>query len=559
MPALGEYVHLNGANYKLFGTHRKNSSSSNFDFSIIAKAHQRLYHQIQATKRATDLKAMEDAYNRNAKAQFQAMQKLDRVGRTDLIKKLIEGADGVPNSLLKDQQMIDLLVDNLEFNEEQLNIKFNNNLLKGAQKVLTPFSGSQYSRLATLKDRVQKLKTLAGKIKNYTFPKDVQDILTAVENAADGHEKANKEILTALHNLDFGSQESFFDKDKAWENFFDKDKGWLRESLPANVAQIIYKKLENVEQFLTIKNYETGLQAAFAELLGPVIGHFGIQEAEQAILQQFLQTFQGAGQKSATSQMGGYISLNAASVKAYLQELNSKAKKSVQGMLIKDPNNKFFVDFKMQVGNRSDQKIDATLTFHGEQLNASVKNVDLAEQTFYDRQGNLQTSTISLQKGTSLLSYLIGLNNFQQDLGNHLLNIMAWHGDDKEQGSWLTTMRRQGITLLELQIMWSALTGQYQGRIMPTAQLLYIQDKSSDGSPIIKIYDMVDILTNAYTNGGIDITPDLQSISGMLLNKAVPDPHHPPKYGIASRLTRLMIDIRQRRFSAVLRKSVLKQ
>ena len=148
MPALGEYVHLNGTNYKLFGTHRKNSSSSNFDFSIIAKAHQRLYHQIQATKRATDLKAMEDAYNRNAKIQFQAMQKLDRAGRIDLIKKLIEGADGVPNSLLNNQQMIDLLVNNLEFDEDQLNIKFNNNLLKGTQKVLTPFSGSHPLHIA---------------------------------------------------------------------------------------------------------------------------------------------------------------------------------------------------------------------------------------------------------------------------------------------------------------------------------------------------------------------------------------------------------------------------
>ena len=470
------------------------------------------------------------------------MKKLDLAGRQDLIKKLIEGANGIPNSLLQNTRVIQLMADSLIFNDELMNIELDKNLLKNkSQKLLKPFSGQEYTRVVTLQNRVAALKAAAALIKNYHFDSSTLSLFNAIGDLY----SAKQTAITNLKNM--------FPTD--WAN------NWpvTRSTIPINVAKIIYEKLQNVEQELMIRSYETKLQAAFAELLGPVAGHFELQEAKQAVLKTFLNSYSGAGQKSAKQITGGYISLNKDTIEQMLKELDNQTKKSFQGMVMQDPNNKFKVLFNMSVGGRSDQKIDASFTFHGEQLNVSVKNTNLADQTFYNvKTGTFQHEDISLQKTTPLLSFLLGLNNFQNDLGNHVLNILAWHGDDKMSDmQWIQRMRRQTIALLELQIMWSALTGQYQGRIMQAANILYVHDKANNGSPIIKLYDMVDILTKAYANGGIDITPDLEALSGTLTNKYIPDRQHPPKNGIQKRLTRLMFDIRQKRFSAYLRKSVL--
>lgn len=549
MSVLGEYVHLNSWTYEAFGVGRNYKNKKAPRYSIIA-AHKRLYQKIISQKVNVDLAEMQKAYNKNSEKEFNALKELckDPKVKLELVKKLIEGADGISNRLLNDSNTLQRLADAIEFDDSKLNIKLNTQKTLSS-KAFGQLTGTQWRETSAL---IRRAKAIVEASRNSTNP-NMQQINFQANN-----------ILQQLND--------FYQANTAKQSF--QLPTW--SSLPIQtghrftgkavaVAQLIAQELESLRAALAITSSESALQAAFAEIFGPIIGSAAASFAEEVCSENilnWLQNYFGAGQQSVQTRSpnGMYIKLHSETLKDLVKI--SEKKKIYRGMLIQDPSTGYYVGFSTSVGGRQDQKIDTILNFQGRDFNASVKNIDLSQDYSYSGSEkdkgliHLQ-GTVDGNSGTSLLQFLIGLNDFEADLGNHVLNILARH-IDRPESSWIKMQRPAVISLLTTQMMWSALTGQYQGKIMPSAEILEIHDKAKDGSDRIKLYDMTQIFRAARENNGIIITPDIISLTqqaNLLKNDYVKGLAKP---SVQKRLTLLLLDARTRRFNMGLKKDIVR-
>lgn len=550
MSVLGSYVHLNAENYLTYGIGRKVKKQAGYS---IAGAHRRMLEHIQKVSVADQLKAMEKYYNEQSQKEYESLKKLCEDPDTKLafVKTLIRGANGVPNRFLNDPNFLNRLADAIEFSDGQQNIKIN------AAKILTsksfaPLTGTQWRSVDALIRRTQAIiRDSAGStdVNIQKIYKEASNILAA---------------LTAYMTANGNKQKIYFSLPNTNPR---KRPSALAESphrINPQVGQLVAAELENMQATIAINNYEPDLQAAFAELLGPIVSDQAATVAEQKIAQNLTETlstwlsnYSGPGQQSIPQRVSNsmYITLSSKAL-GEIANTPGAQQKRYQGMLIKDPITGYWVDFALQVGGKQDQKIDATITFKSKEYGISVKNIDLSKDISYSGKAE-DKGVITLQgssdSGTSLLMFLVGLNDFEQDLGNHALNLLAEHED--EENATIIAKRASVIALLTTQMMWSALTGEFQGKQQKSAQILEIYDKDKNGVEKIKLFDMTMIFNSARLNNGIIITPAIANLkTDLLYNMRVTGTNN----DIQRRLTLLLFDARQRRFSMTLKKSLLR-
>lgn len=134
-----------------------------------------------------------------------------------------------------------------------------------------------------------------------------------------------------------------------------------------------------------------------------------------------------------------------------------------------------------QEGKVSQNKIDVSFDWEGQQLNISAKNVNLGE-------GRKFIHTVS---GSSLL-YLI--QDEDSDFVNHYFNLFSNHPDKKGNMSGYASMRKAYFDTLKLVIAYKALTGDTFGRDNNLADVFIVNDSSGNKSPKVKVFSVADIL-----------------------------------------------------------------
>ena len=196
----------------------------------------------------------------------------------------------------------------------------------------------------------------------------------------------------------------------------------------------------------------------------------------------------------------------------------------------------------------SQQKMDAEFTYNKQKIPLSIKNYNLSS-------GHL----IHLVSGMPLSSILFSLED--KDITNHFLNIFSvkTSGGIKKYSSGvdISGMKNIAIEALTIWLLYVAATGRGSGKSSGFAEVLLIKDNSKQGG--VRMYD-IGILVNTVAQNyqmlrtGVDITPDLTSL--YFDNKYISGKSQ--EGNIEERLARLLLSVHQRKITAAIRPSLLK-
>lgn len=341
----------------------------------------------------------------------------------------------------------------------------------------------------------------------------------------------------------------------------DKKRKTNNQNLKDNSYQeVIHKvklKIDEIKaQFASIAEIERQINAAFAEILGNIIE----QKANSIVfpsLQQALQNALSVGRtQTIQTKNPKIIKLSFKDASIEFNEKGEKASifkqtKETGQTVFKDGQNKVFWEYEMkELGQSRDQKSDVEITLGGEKQGLSVKNINLDQNFYKDKEGKMQPYRIGVQD-SSLMLYLLGIEQQQAKMGTHYLNILAKHeeNDDNEEG--YNEARQQANKALSLYILYSALTGRGQLRQIKTstgfANIFAVHDKGNaklNGTPVhrVRFYDIGAIIKDVMQNDIDAINPQISTIK--LANAKEPadkDPMAPSR-----RITKLLIDARKK-------------
>lgn len=501
MGTLGDYIHYHWSNYRKYGTYAKEASEvNNFDPEVFVKHKAQLVNQIITMRDLDSLDTFEKNYNKQ----------LDKVNT--YLKKLINNKQSAESrnilaELLKDinakwdsQEVLDYIINGLEFDSETGQVQFHEQI--STKKLLSEddetvrlvadfqrTSGIHIDVLTTLINRVQQRAKLLKTERGNTISKTCQTYLDILKSLSDETIKLDQNAESIKNDLAaLKSKTSTF------------KGGYLRSIGESNVLQNILTEFSNYTFELSNRLYvQNQIGAKLAEIAGTVIANNINVLVQEELEQAFLDFIKNIGKTSGSTSTAVRLDatgekIGIGSIKLLDLKLNNKAQtrlaknKEFSGAFktIKDKNTgeisyevKTFAD---AVAQKAD--FDIILNHTGGKIGVSMKNTDMSVIEHFEKgMETPQLSSITLQRGTDLGTYLAGIEAEESQLGNHYLQILSkqrGYQSNKKYMHEIQTMRQAANESLSLFLVWSAATGEGQGRGAneQMAQVIAIHDKA---------------------------------------------------------------------------------
>lgn len=541
MSALGQYVHASWAGYKKSGTYESQAGNtkqfSNFKGEKVFKQHRQMVLSLagQLKLQKHGLQHLEKQYNKYHAAMWKKLKTLiekakngDQV-EADIIKAILAQVNSSWTGITADQILASLKPGP-------------GNTLKydGSSLVDKEYSAAGLRPLTLAKN--QK--------KFYIGPlwSKAQEIETRIANI----EKRNETELSELREQLKAIQDAL--KDAAKVKQLD-DSGQMKKisgvlSISDTVMSTIVNPINNlILNIGTIEQINRQLRYQIPEILGQVAANMAPEVAQDVVvseLQQELANFNRVG-KTFTSKLEKVPDVFQGFDPSVLEDSIRINNKDTYGECIWE------ID---KLGEGRAGKVDISFIAG---TSVSLKTTDLGKIDFSQR--NDYGSMISLQSPTSLLLYLLGVENMRSTWGTHYINVLAQH-EDESQHSDMKRLRQIAFETLKLHLLYSALTGAQQLRKGQQADVFAIYDTAATKEfPRIRLYDMGDIILSAARNKShaVILTPELDSISSNLLNKKEPISDSAPSIRMASnrRISKLLVQLRNHVIKVSLSKNYL--
>ena len=578
MSIFGEYVHLHWKNYLDHGVNRTDPKYKQPVDNKIFDAHaNQINARLNSLAISPDkLKRLSDKYNTNLQKEYEFFKNLSTSGGKSLndMQKVIAGILGTVNSRWSDPQLAEELARYISFNEATQEWIYNPPKGESATRyaVRTSFPPTPWKGEAGAVVKGEK-----GVFKDYhkvdtvlNYASKVYDQLLIMKEAnievsADDLQQLNiknrandKTIVSVLQKLKESST-SMFDK----ENY----------QLVIHNQKLAIDSI--VTKYASITEINRQINAALAEILGNITIE-QLKEAQKKggeivineIVQMMKQGIAIGRTQTQSSGMPNIVKLNFHEASIEYANKNSENKKSIfsrNSLTVKNPDTgkdeiQYSYEFR-PLGGAVDQKTDIEFKIDGNQYNISMKNIDLSKIKIKDSE-----TTIGAQN-SSLMLYLLGIEQQQARLGTHYLNILA-HNPNKISGSRASDfhkLRADANKSLRLYIAYSALTGEGQLRKTGFANVFAVHDKQkAKGTPFnrVKFYD-IPTLVNTLSNGenddnvAIKFTPAIQSLT----LKNIKEPYVVvKKHNMAPsrRITKVLVDARTKNIDTSIKIRILK-
>ena len=521
MSSFGQYVHLSASKYKEFGTveeetwHDRQDRQPNFKENIF-KQHKALILAEATSLKKANIKAMEAEYNKNNQLS---------------IEKLREVVNNKQGSILYEL----LATVQKTWTPARIRDVMNNGYLDETGRWVYTGHGGENAEQASATKGIAKMPIPSGR-------KKIDTILKACDNLKKKLASSpNAELDILITNLlQLKEIKKSNKKIEEQVNLSSTPAGYLE-----NYEAIAYVRKYNqiLESYETIDDINNTLSWRFPEILGSLSEH-GINTVKDKALKKIFQEIQmsNTGTQSTRSNMlvQQYLLLDKVTLNQLANDTFYK-----QGLLeTKKRSNKSSYSLK-SVGSGVSQKADVLFTFSDQPstpIGISMKGSNMSKQ-----------GDIHLQN-SSLLLYLMGIQQQEEDLGTHYLNILASHKQDEASGI-LKTMRQDANQSLTLAILFSALTGRNQLRLGGWAEILAIYDKATvNGIAKVHFFDVSDIIISANRQlSKFSLYHDVSAIS--LANEQV---GNTASFADAKkRITKLIVQARVETLSATLSKSFL--
>lgn len=578
MSALGEYVHYNWKNYRIYGTSR--NETSDFDPLIFSQHRTRVGQKILSMKEIANIDQLEEKYNTGA-------DKLNNF----LAESLKAAQKGSANEKKFMQQLLKKI--NSTWTDETINyilryLKYDNNkqsfiydppvtakALKEDQnnaiKIMNNLKRKTGIHIETLEDHLQSLLTKAQKLQNGELKNSLIEECTMYLKVLNQGDSGNKELENAVKSITKKSSSSKYKK--GFLSYSQENKSGsqgILDQLLNNISSLTSRLTSAV-------SVQNQIGADMAEYIGTIISknlnHFTKQGLEKA-MKDFVYSSEKTAGSSLTKKQGngiGSIQFSSSLDQDFLK--NTFVFKGKYSNLVTQ--HKVSDNFSYEIRALEDevqQKADFVITLEDNStIGVSMKNTDMSIVSRYENEIESRPNGIKLQD-SSLLLYLGGINldsKKPENLGTHYLQVLSGQRgyENSQYSGEIQRMRRAANEALSLYILWSAATGIGQGRGESSqfAEILAVYDKASsknkDGFKRIKLYSIRDLLSKLIDpiklKEYVIFSPSLLDNQLLLTNERVgkePDPKLADR-----RITQLLLEARAQNIAVSLSKAYLNQ
>lgn len=545
MSMFGDYVHLTWRGYREHGTHRASSKANNYSGAKRFTAHATMIDKLYLSRlEVPNLQQLEDEYNTRVQNQYSLLKSLADNNR-GYFESLIAVLIPEINSKWNTPAMIAELASHIQVNESTQMLEYipdTNSIIyqynKGSSQ-LPKLNWSTNSASGRYMGPISKYAlNLADKLKELYPDSSEQD------------QKILKDLSKEINTFDKTFKPAPSDK--------------LVEGAPKRQAQSFKDQAEQFKQqidnirlkYSSIEEINRQLTAAFAEMFGNMAAYHADTYAKNQLAEAMKQALKvGARQ----TQKGRTPDIAPLSFKEAAIEFDEKGatssifKKIETGTFTAEGQEKVQYEFK-NLGDPKQQKADIEITLSGQKYGISMKNTDLSKVYFKDANGKIRESTINIQD-SSLLLYLLGIEQKTPMLGTQYLNVLAEHSSRHDDDTEYYATRQAANKALTMYIIYSALTGQGQLRQGGNANILAIQDKNNklpSGINRVRFFDMAKIVRDMTATTDNDVYKTIAKIN--LKNDYVDGEY---SEAIPKRLTRLLMDARNETIAVALKTSLL--
>ena len=354
--------------------------------------------------------------------------------------------------------------------------------------------------------------------------------------------------------------ESMRDSYRKIHNIISKEaRAYELTNKQAKVFDNILNKIRG--RYVSVAELNQKLWAAWAEFTGNIL----LSDLDYITWKEIYNAMQ-VGAKRTTASQGKTntvsVKLDTAATEKYVK---TKYKEALQKM--SEQEQKQFVSKQIGIlanfqalGSSVQNKRDIQATLLGQEYGISMKNTNLLAQAPIDIDEELsdhQIPHVSLQS-SSLALYLMGIEEQQEALGTHYLNILAANAGDED--SVYKKMRTEANQALSLYILYSALTGEGQLRQQAKTNLFAIYDKAAkNGKHRVKLYDMADLILTIHGNKTVLEQSLLPSIDAINLDnvKIYVKKGESNNKAVAERVTRILLEARTTNIEARVTNQIL--
>lgn len=530
---LGNYIYLQWENYQRAGTRNnwtrgENAEPLENNFNInIFKAHKVNTLQAIQQLKVPNIKALEQAYNDSLQKRLDQMQKIANMDSDSL-----EGMMEILISLLGKRYATKAAVYAKQIQWDSIHDR---------PVIIGGITDLNLDTFPAPPPYTPHVKAGRGQCApRIAFCVEMQKYILSVNN---NEKNSDWDFLNRLAR-DLENMQSSYRK---IHNIISKEtRAYELTNKQAKLFDSLLNKIRG--RYISIAELNQKLWAAWAEFTGNIL----IKDLDYITWKEIYNAMQiGAKHTKALQGRENIVSvkLDTSTIEKYV-----KAKYHEALSKMTEQKQQRFVNKQVQIlanfqtlGSSVQNKRDIQATLLGQEYGISMKNTNLLVQAPIDIDEELQDHQIphvSLQD-SSLALYLMGIEEQQEALGTHYLNILAANADN---GNGIyTKMRAEANQALSLYILYSALTGEGQLRQQAKTNLFAIYDKAAkNGKHRVKLYDMADLILNIYNNEAIlkqSLLPSIDSINldntkiyvakGESNNKAV-----------AERVTRILLEAR---------------
>ena len=548
----GNYVHLHIANYYEHGTLTNTSKKSNFSDNFLEQHHQHLIDLIKQ-QQITELDQIQEAYNKqneNAWDFFKSIDKTSLKGK-GILQHLLKQINSTWTS-----EMIEAIIQGLSWDNSKNTFVYKQtpSLIASYKTGLTGLpslrldSKASFHYVQTILNYIQKFLDFLAAMKKEEG--DEEGIIGLDVNA-----------LTTLQNQLISLQENM-KAAQLTERKIDKlntDQLSLLNlknsvTLKQYLEQLVIELNNRRAKYVSAAEINKQIQQAIAEMCGNIVAtsvsDMAIEEIKKAINSAISVGRSGSKIIDGKENNPSIVSLNTVAVEMDRVLSNDLTSTKITG----GSADSYFTYELSEMGASRAQKRDVTLTLNEKEYGISVKNTNFANAISKELavEKNLFPSTISLQD-SSVLLYLLGIEQDSPNLGTHYLNLISKHEDQ----AFADKIQLQALNNLKLYILYSSMTGQGQLRNKGFANILAIYDKGRN-VPRVKLFDMSKILLSLDKNNfteGVKFSPDLNG-SFLLENNRIPGEDW--NYAISARLTSVIMNARNKNVSTALYTSWLR-
>lgn len=539
MSTFGEYVHLHWENYEKDGPSRTiKGRTRNYMIDHMLSTHNSMIESRINALKINNIKTLENEYNDQLKESYQAL------------KDLQNNSTKSKNGLNKMQQVIQALLG-------QINKRWSDPAI--AYNIAKDIYYDDVTNSFKYRPSNEAAVAYKGKTEAIGFPSDPWAQERGYHLAKSVINYANKVIVV----LDQKYKDISKDDRDVLKNQIKNVKN-LSENNQLVKSESYQKGLANAKQVIdsiiikysSISEIERQINAAFAEMLGNTLGSISQGMSEIAIKNALSNSLKIGRTQTVQTQQPGLITLNFNTAKIDYDTKGAKSsvfnrieKKNIN---YKTGEEQIWYQYEMKaVGEPRDQKADIEITLGGKMQGISMKNIDLTKQFRKDIEGNLIPNRINAQE-SSLMLYLVGIEQMLPKMGTNYLNILAEHNEQEDDLSGYYAIRQKANRVLAQHILYSALTGQAQTRGAASGRLGFanifaVQDKAKITNTNInrvRFYDMSILINDILDNDMDAISPWIQFIK-LKNDKDPADDNMAP----SRRITKLLIDAREQQIA----------